>query len=124
MAKRTISAADGRGAVATWLEGAADRPVLAIAVRYTLQKLSDDHPGNSVEVRVPPFAAVQCIAGPRHTRGTPPNVVETSADVWLQLATGIAMWDDCVADGRVRASGERANLSGVLPIASSRGPQS
>lgn len=65
---------------------------------------------------MPPFAAVQCVAGPRHTRGTPPNVIETDPRTWLLLATGGARWSDAVADGSVRASGTRADLSGLLPI--------
>jgi putative sterol carrier protein len=69
-----------------------------------------------VELRVPPFVAVQCVAGPRHTRGTPPNVVETDAATWLRLATGELAWDDAVAEGRVSASGNRADLSAHLPL--------
>lgn len=92
------------------------RDTLALAVRYTLQQLAAAAPGNSVEVRVPPYAAVQCIEGPRHTRGTPPNVVELDAAVWLSLATGRLAWGDAVDSGRVHASGSRADLSGVLPL--------
>ena len=73
-------------------------------------------PGRSVEVRVPPFGAVQCVEGPRHTRGTPPNVVETDAETWLGLATGRLGWAAVVASGAVHASGERADLSDFLPI--------
>ena len=73
-------------------------------------------PGHSVEVRVPPFAAVQCIAGPRHTRGTPPNVIETDPRTWLELATGRLTWTDAVAAARVTASGARADLSALLPV--------
>lgn len=69
-----------------------------------------------MEVRVPPFAAVQCIEGPRHTRGTPPNVIETDPKTWLELATGRLQWTDAVATGRVSASGARADLSRWLPI--------
>ena len=73
--------------------------------------------GRSVEIRVPPQSAVQAIAGgPRHTRGTPPNVVEMNAATWLSLVTGELAWAQAVADGRVRASGSRADLSGVLPL--------
>ena len=85
---------------------AAARQQLATAVRWTLEELAERHPGRSTEVRVPPFGAVQCVEGPRHTRGTPPNVVETDAVTWLGLATG-----------RVRASGSRADLSALLPLA-------
>ncbi|NUT47368.1 MAG: hypothetical protein HOV94_08660, partial [Saccharothrix sp.] len=73
-------------------------------------------PGRSVEVRVPPFAAVQCVAGPRHTRGTPPNVVETDPRTWLELAVGRLGWADAVAGARVTASGSRADLSTLLPV--------
>ncbi|MQA12545.1 MAG: hypothetical protein GEU98_29295 [Pseudonocardiaceae bacterium] len=91
------------------------RPELAKAVRLSLRVLAEQAPGRSVEVRVPPHAAVQCVAGPRHTRGTPPNVVETDARSWLRLATGALRWADAVADGRVQASGTRADVSAWLP---------
>jgi hypothetical protein len=93
-----------------------DRPVLRDAVRYLLTTLARTAPGRSVEVRVPPFAAVQCVAGPRHTRGTPPNVVETDPVTWLLLATGRVSWENAVAAGKVRASGVRADLSPYLPL--------
>ena len=96
--------------------GAADRNTTATAVRYLLQLLAERAPGNTVEVRVPPFGAVQCIEGPRHTRGTPPNVVETDAATWLDLASGRASWTDAVSAGRVHASGSRADLSAQLPL--------
>ena len=73
-------------------------------------------PPRSVEVRVPPFGAVQCVPGPRHTRGTPPNVVETDALTWLLVATGRLPWSDAVASGRISASGIRTDLSGYLPL--------
>ncbi|MEA9986968.1 sterol carrier family protein [Subtercola sp. RTI3] len=92
------------------------RATLATAVRYSLQVLAESAKGNTVEVRVPPFAAVQCIEGPGHTRGTPPNVVETDARTWLSLATGTLTWADGIASGRVHASGQRADLTGHLPI--------
>lgn len=87
-----------------------------MAVRYLLQLLAEDAEGNTVEVRVPPFGAVQAIEGPRHTRGTPPNVIETDATTWIALATGSLDWADALAAGRVAASGSRADLSGILPI--------
>lgn len=87
-----------------------------MAVRYLLQLLDEKAPGNSVEVRVPPFGAVQVVQGPRHTRGTPPNVVEMNAATWVALATGTESWADAVADGRVSASGTRADLSTLLPL--------
>ncbi|WP_449066757.1 sterol carrier family protein, partial [Planomonospora algeriensis] len=72
--------------------------------------------GGPSEVRVPPHAAVQCVEGPRHTRGTPPNVVETDARTWLELATGRLSWADAMAAGRVSASGARADLTEYLPV--------
>lgn len=93
------------------------RATVAAAVRYTLEELSVRHPGRSVEVRVPPFGAVQCIEGPTHKRGTPPNVLETDAGTWLSLATGVLPWARALDSGVVRASGQRADLSGQLPLA-------
>jgi hypothetical protein len=89
---------------------------LRAAVAYLLGLLSQRVPGRAVEVRVPPYAAVQCVAGPRHTRGTPPNVVEMDAVTWVSLAAGRLAWAQAVAEGRVRASGPRADLSGYLPL--------
>lgn len=86
------------------------------AVKHFLAVLETRHPGKSVEVRVPPYAAVQCIEGARHTRGTPPAVVETDAATWLALARGRAAFVDEVAAGRVRASGERSDLTAHLPL--------
>ena len=92
------------------------RAVVATAVRYTLEELAARHPGRSVEVRVPPHGAVQCIEGPMHKRGTPPNVVETDAATWLGLVTGDVGWADAEASGRIRASGLRSDLSAYLPM--------
>jgi Bacterial SCP ortholog len=92
------------------------RSVVAAAVRYTLEELAARHPGRSVEVRVPPHGAVQCIQGPTHKRGTPPNVFETDAPTWLGLVTGAVGWADAEATGRIRASGLRADLSAYLPM--------
>lgn len=89
---------------------------LRAAVRYLLLVLADTAPGRAVEVRVPPVAAVQCIEGPRHTRGTPPNVVETDPVTWIRLATGRLAWADAVASGAVQASGPRADLAAYLPV--------
>jgi Bacterial SCP ortholog len=86
------------------------------AVTYLLGLLAADAPGRAVEIRVPPYAAVQAVAGPRHTRGTPPNVVETDPATWVALATGRLSWADARAAGRVSASGPRADLSGWLPL--------
>ena len=110
-------------AVLPWLDGAEDapdRPKLAAAVKLSLRTLAQDAPGRSVEVRVPPYAAVQCVEGVRHTRGTPPNVIEMDARTWLELAIGRLTWDDAVADGRVAASGTRADLSALLPLVRAR----
>ncbi|MBA2740359.1 MAG: hypothetical protein H0U47_11965 [Nocardioidaceae bacterium] len=87
-----------------------------LLVKHLLALLTMTHPGASVEVRVPPYAVVQCLAGARHTRGTPPAVVETDADTWIAVATGAEPWADAVAAGRVVASGERSDLSAVLPL--------
>jgi Bacterial SCP ortholog len=106
-------------AVRPWLADEAarpTRPLLAAAVRLSLRTLAQAAPGRSVEVRVPPFAAVQCIEGPRHTRGTPPNVVETDPRTWLELATGTLTWPAAVAAGKITASGNRADLSEHLPL--------
>ncbi|RGE19357.1 sterol carrier family protein [Leucobacter sp. wl10] len=116
MAKRRISEADGLAALAAALDGGAGRAVVATAVRYLLEELAALAPGNSVEVRVPPFGATQCVAGPRHTRGTPPNVIETDAETWLALATGSLDWETALSEARVTASGSRADLLGLLPI--------
>jgi hypothetical protein len=87
-----------------------------LLVKHFLAVLADRSPGASVEVRVPPYAAVQAVAGVRHTRGTPPAVVELDADTWIALATGDLSWVDAEREGRVRASGERADLSSFLPL--------
>lgn len=118
---RRIDTGDGRAALAA-VAGAADagaapgRTDSATAVRYLLQLLAEKAPGNTVEVRVPPFGAVQVIEGPRHTRGTPPNVVETDPATWIALATGAEAWADAVTAGRIAASGTRADLAALLPL--------
>jgi hypothetical protein len=96
--------------------GAPDRAAVRDAVRATLSAFASKVPGRSVEVRVPPYGAIQCVDGPRHTRGTPPNTVETDARTWLEMITGRLAWADAVAAGRVRASGIRADLSHFLPL--------
>ncbi len=99
--------------------GAGLRPqpgALRIAVRYLLDLLAVAAPGRAVEVRVPPYGAVQCTAGPVHTRGTPPNVVETDPVTWLRLATGGLTWQEGVDGGAIRASGPRADVSAHLPV--------
>jgi hypothetical protein len=96
------------------------REALRGAVIHTLGLLEDLVPGRAVEVRVPPFAAIQCIAGPRHTRGTPPNVVETDALTWASLAAGRMHWPEAMASGAILASGPRADLSPYLPLTEPR----
>ncbi|HLU45699.1 MAG TPA: sterol carrier family protein [Natronosporangium sp.] len=93
-----------------------DGRILADAVRSLLRTLSAVAPGRSVEVRIPPYGAIQCVPGPRHTRGTPPNVVETDPVTWVSLATGRLAWGDALAQGRLHASGPRADLSDYLPL--------
>ncbi|MEV8267455.1 sterol carrier family protein [Microbacterium sp. NPDC076911] len=118
---RSISTADGRSAleavrIASASSAVPARTDLATAVRYLLQLLAEKAPGHSVEVRVPPFGAVQVVEGPRHTRGTPPNVVEMEPLTWIALATGQQEWMDATAAGRISASGVRADVSDLLPL--------
>lgn len=96
--------------------GEAERSDLRLLVKHFLAVLESRAPGHSVEVRVPPYAAVQVVAGVRHTRGTPPAVVELDALTWIRLATGAVTWAEAVAGGQVLASGERTDLSGHLPL--------
>lgn len=118
---KKIGVDEGRTALAAVADAAGQgaeppRGDHATAVRYLLQLLAEKAPGNSVEVRVPPFGAVQAVEGPRHTRGTPPNVVEIDPRTWIALATGEEQWEDAAAAGRIRASGTRSDLSGLLPL--------
>ena len=123
VARRRIDPKEGAAAVEAWREaagpssdGPVPRTILATAVRYTLEEVTARAPGNSVEVRVPPFGVTQCVEGPRHTRGTPPNVIECDAATWLAMVSGQLSWADAVGSGRVAASGLRADLSGLLPL--------
>ena len=123
VARRRIDVEEGAAALAAWRKAAGPssdvpvpRPLLATAVRYTLEEVTARAPGNSVEVRVPPFGVTQCVEGPRHTRGTPPNVIECDAATWLAMVTGQLGWADAVAAGKVAASGLRADLSALLPL--------
>lgn len=118
--RRRTDPAVGRAAVAAWRADPADVAARRTAVRFTLEELADVAPGHTVEVRVPPDGAVQAVEGPRHTRGTPPNVVETDPATWLALATGALGWDEAVASGAVQASGERADLADWLPLQATR----
>src|SRR4051812_25630746 len=105
--RRRILVADGRAALTVWAAAARegevpDRSTTALAVRFTLEELEARAPGRSVEVRVPPFGAVQCIEGLQHRRGTPPNVIETDAATWLALAVGRLSPADAAAGGALR----------------------
>ena len=97
--------------------GSAEPQAQRAAVRYLLHTLAARHPGRVLEVRIPPVAAVQCLPGPVHTRGTPPNVVETDPLTWIRLATGRLGWAEAIASGAVHASGPRADLDPYLPLA-------
>lgn len=122
--RRAVDPAKAREAVlaiADWLREenrpAPDRADLAAAVRLTAHTLAALAPGASVEVRIPPFVAVQCVSGPRHTRGTPPNVVETDPRTWLRLAVGLLQLPEATATGALRLSGSRADEIGTwLPL--------
>jgi uncharacterized protein (TIGR03083 family) len=101
---------------ATGVEVVLDPQAVAAVVRLLADALAAKAPGSAVEVRVPPYAAVQCVEGPRHTRGTPPGVVETDPLTWIRLATGRLRWADALGAAKVAASGERADLSPYLPV--------
>lgn len=119
---RRIPDADGRAAVDAVLShigddaSPADRTTTATAARWLLQRLGERAPGRSVEVRVPPFGAVQVIEGSTHRRGTPPAVVEMNGPTWIAVATGRIAWDEARAAGHITASGERADLAAWLPL--------
>jgi uncharacterized protein (TIGR03083 family) len=101
---------------ATGVPAAPDPTALAVVVRVFAALLVGTAPGRSVEVRVPGHVAVQCVEGPRHTRGTPPNVVEATAEAFVEVCAGRRTWADAVATGDLRASGERADLTPYLPL--------
>ncbi|MFJ3668102.1 sterol carrier family protein [Streptomyces sp. NPDC090106] len=107
---------DDLNAAVPGLDIPCDRQALAACTRLLADALAAKAPGGSTEVRVPPYAVVQCVEGPRHTRGTPPNVVETDPLTWIRLATGRVAWRDALDEAKVRASGERADLGGLLPL--------
>ena len=121
MSRRRIPHLEGEQAVSAVIKSSNSLsetdPVFVMAVRYLLEELAEVAPGNSVEVRVPPLGATQCIEGPRHTRGTPPNVVEISPKVWFDLALGTLTWDQALIEHKVSASGVRASLAEVVPLA-------
>jgi hypothetical protein len=118
--RRRIPPDEGLQALKVWREDpcAAPQATVATAVRYALEELAARAPGRALEVRVPPYGAVQCVEGPRHTRGTPANVIEMDSRTWLDLVTGQSDWGKALAGGRVHASGQRATLTGLLPIVS------
>jgi hypothetical protein len=91
-------------------------PKILEAVKQSLALLVERSPGRAIEVRIPPYAAVQCGDGPTHTRGTPPNVIEMSAETWLALASGERTWADAMSAGLINASGVRADLTELLPL--------
>lgn len=116
-----VDAAEDPGleAVLSWLGGgpAPERTVVRAAVKRSLALLVATAPGHSVEVRVPPYGAVQCVSGPRHTRGAPPNVVEADARTWLALVTGALSWPDALQTGALSASGSRTGeVAALLPL--------
>ena len=117
-ARRRIPSSEGLQALRVWRSNPSATPqaTVATAVRFTLEELASRAPGRTLEVRVPPYGAVQCVEGPRHTRGTPPNVIETDAGTWLNLVTGQEDWASSVAGGAVHASGLRATLAEYLPL--------
>ncbi|HEU4513559.1 MAG TPA: sterol carrier family protein [Nocardioidaceae bacterium] len=96
--------------------GAADAVDLRLLTKHLLALLVAKAPGGAVEVRVPPYAVAQCVEGTRHTRGTPPAVVETDPATWIALAAGELDWHDAEGAGRLTASGERSDLSPLLPL--------
>jgi hypothetical protein len=89
-------------------------PEIMSQVKEVLAKISKLAPGHAVELRIPPYSAIQCVEGPKHTRGTPPNVVEMSAEVLFEIAGGKINWQEAIADGRISASGERSDLSALF----------
>lgn len=117
MAKPRVDPTEGHAAVAAVLAGSPERTEIATAVRYLLQLVTDVAPGHTVELRVPPYGAVQCVEGPEHTRGTPPNVVEMDSHTWIALATGSVSWAEADDQGSISASGVRSDLSALLPLA-------
>lgn len=119
MPKPIIAQDSGRQAVRDVLANleTAPREKTALAVRYLLQVLATTLPGNSVEVRIPPYGAIQCIQGPDHTRGTPANVVEMSSLNWVKVATGEISWEELASAGLISASGIRSDLGSQLPLA-------
>jgi len=103
-------------ALARFRAGGEDPDDLRLLTKHLLALLMDRAPGGAVEVRVPPYAAAQCMQGTRHTRGTPPAAVEMDAATWIALAVGDLEWSAAERAGRVLASGERSDLGPLLPL--------
>lgn len=118
MSRRQIADAEGTRAVSAWQSDpeSVSTEDQALAVRYLLQLLRNRVPGKAVELRVPPYGAVQIVEGTSHTRGTPPAVVEIEPLAWLELCTGVRSWDELVNVGRVNASGQRSQLAALFPL--------
>ena len=91
-------------------------PQILESVKATLALLVETNPGRAIEVRIPPYSAVQCGEGPTHTRGTPANIIEMDANTWLALVQGEKKWADALGEGLINASGARADLSALLPL--------
>ncbi len=116
MLRRKISASAGQAAIQSFQAGSASSEEIATAVRFLLEELGTRYPGAAVEVRVPPLGAVQCVAGPTHTRGTPSNVVELGPEPWLALALGAQSFEELIEQGKLTASGNRSDLTDLFPI--------
>ena len=116
MLRRKISTSAGHAAIKSFQAGSATSQELATSVRFLLEELGTRYPGSAVEVRVPPLGAVQCVAGPSHTRGTPSNVVELGPEAWLALALGTKSFDELIGAGLLTASGNRSDLTDLFPI--------
>ncbi len=114
--RRKIARPDGYAAIQAYLEGQSSEDQLATAVRFLLEELGSKHPGNSVEVRIPPYGAIQCLEGPSHSRGTPANVVEMGPASWVDLALGKNSFENLLEQGLLQASGNRSDLAGLFPI--------
>ena len=118
MSRRQIAEEEGTRVVSAWRtnpEGLTTEDE-ALAVRFLLQLLRNRVPGRAVELRVPPYGAIQIVEGTSHTRGTPPAVVEIDPRAWLELCNGVRSWDELVKLGRINASGERSNLAPLFPL--------
>jgi Bacterial SCP ortholog len=116
---RTADPAEVDPALQRFRAGSASVDDLRLLTKHLLALLVGRAPGGAVEVRVPPYAVAQCLSGTRHTRGTPPAVVEMDPATWIALAVGDLAWAEAERDGRLVASGERSDLSGLLPLAAS-----